>query len=726
MFYNASHSRRQAVDTLVDGLKRLEYRGYDSAGLCVDATNPNEVDIIRSHGNIAKLREAVDATQGVEWDRNLSTHVGIAHTRWATHGVPCVENAHPHKSDEAGQFVVVHNGIITNYKQLKEMLIRHGMTFYSETDTEVVAKLALYVFNLLKATQAPSFRQVGMEVMRQLQGAYAIIFKSPVHFPNEVVAIKIGSPLLLGIKSESDAGRYVNVAEEAVVSPASPHGTARAPRLSATTGPGHVVRAEVPMMEVHPEAPVSPTSDGANNDGMSRSESMNSITRLNRSMSINAVYPPTETMEYFLSSDAAAVIEHTRRVIYLEDNDLLYVTNGGFQIYHFDPEEEKLHHQPLDRDITTLEMELNDIMKGKYDHFMAKEIFDQVSSVQDTMRGRVNFETGQIRLGGIEKYARAIRMSRRLVICACGTSYNSAIATRSILEEMTGLPVQLELASDFLDRKSPIFRDDTCIFVSQSGETADTLKSLELCDEAGALLLGITNTVGSAIARKTHCGIHVNAGPEIGVASTKAYTSQIVAFVLLALYLGQDSKALEPRRQEIIRDLKSLPDKIQEVLDRDDEIRDLSAELKDKRSLLLMGRGWNNATCVEGALKIKEISYLHSEGINAGELKHGPLALVDEEMPLIIVATRAEGTDALIENAVNQVKSRSGTPIIMCYKHDLGLAEGARALVVPEICNALQCVVNIVPLQLISYHLAVIRGHNVDQPRNLAKSVTVQ
>merc|ERR1712117_471942 len=378
------------------------------------------------------------------------------------------------------------------------------------------------------------------------------------------------------------------------------------------------------------------------------------------------------------------------------------------------------------REITTLKMEIQQIMKGNFSSFMQKEIFEQPESVVNTMRGRINFEEENVTLGGIKDYVGEIKRCRRLLLIGCGTSYHSAIACRALLEELTELPVMVDLASDFLDRNTPIFRDDVCFFISQSGETADTLNALRYCKSRGALIVGITNTVGSTICRESHCGVHINAGPEIGVASTKAYTSQILSLTMFALVMTEDRISLQPRRSEIIQGLKALPDMIRRVLEQDSKVQEIAKQLYEKRSLLIMGRGFNFATCLEGALKVKELTYMHSEGIQAGELKHGPLALVDSTVPIVMIVMR-DHVFTKCMNALQQVTAREGRPILIVEQGDTETMQwGHHALEVPRSVDALQGILTVIPMQLLSYHLAVKRGCNVDCPRNLAKSVTVE
>merc|ERR1712018_737269 len=380
-----------------------------------------------------------------------------------------------------------------------------------------------------------------------------------------------------------------------------------------------------------------------------------------------------DAVEYFFASDASAIIEHTNRVIFLEDDDVAAIKNGTLSIHRANAD------GASGREICTLKMEIQQIMKGNYTTFMQKEIFEQPESIVNTMRGRIDFDNGTVKLGGIKAFVPEIRRCRRLLMIACGTSYHSAIASRQLLEELTELPVMVDLASDFLDRNTPVFRDDVCFFISQSGETADTLGALRYCKSRGALIVGITNTVGSTICRESHCGIHINAGPEIGVASTKAYTSQMLSLTMFALVMSEDRISLQPRRSEIIQGLKQLPDMIRRVLPLDSKVLEIAKELYEKRSLLIMGRGFNFATCLEGALKVKELTYMHSEGIQAGELKHGPLALVDSTVPIIMIVMR-DGVYKKCMNALQQVVARGGKPLVICQENDPNFSEGSEIL----------------------------------------------
>ncbi|XP_063969574.1 glutamine--fructose-6-phosphate aminotransferase [isomerizing] 2-like isoform X1 [Lytechinus pictus] len=670
--------RKAILELLINGLKRLEYRGYDSAGLAIDGGN-NEQDtntdrpirIIKKRGKVKALEEEIFTQEDLDFDLEYDTHCGIAHTRWATHGVPNAVNSHPQRSDDENEFVVIHNGIITNYKDIKKFIESKNIAFESDTDTEIIAKLIKYLYDN-RDDDKITFRELVESVIQQLEGAFALAFKSR-RFPGECVATRRGSPLLIGIKTKTKlASNYVPVLYK-------------------------------------------------DNRGMYYQPA----PQLERSFSSTTdfeVVGDAKEAEYFFASDASAIIEHTNRVIYLEDNDVAAIKDGALSIHRLKKEQ----GESISREVQTLKMEIQQIMKGNYRYFMLKEIFEQPESVINTMRGRVNFENKSVCLGGLQDHMNEILRCRRLLFLACGTSYHSAVATRQLIEELTELPVVVELSSDFLDRHTPVFRDDVAFFISQSGETADTLNALRYCKSRGALTVGITNTVGSSISRETHCGVHINAGPEIGVASTKAYTSQFISLVMFALMMNQDRLSFTSRRHEIIQELQDLPNKIKQVLEMDDQIKKLAEELVQKRSILLMGRGFNFSTCLEGALKIKELCYLHSEGILAGELKHGPLALVDEDMPVILVMMK-DGTYVKCQNALRQVVARKSKPIIICETGDEdALSTASRTIQLPRCVDCLTGILCVIPLQLLAYHIAVLRGFDVDCPRNLAKSVTVE
>ncbi|ELU13472.1 hypothetical protein CAPTEDRAFT_164953 [Capitella teleta] len=613
----------------------------------------------------------------MDYSKVFETHCGIAHTRWATHGEPNWVNTHPQSSGNEHDFVVIHNGILTNYKDIKAFLMKKGHVFDSETDTECIAKLIKHVFDTHKDQSKLSFRELVEGVVQQLEGAFALAFKSS-RFPGECVVTRRGSPLVIGVKSKTKLA------------------TDRFPIL------------------------FSKDHRGASNSFFS-----SALTLPGDDTSTLAPVGNHKEVEYFFASDASAIIEHTNQVIFLEDDDVAAVRNGMLTIHRIHRDQDE-GNELQSREITTLKMEIQEIMKGNYSSFMQKEIFEQPESVMMTMRGRVKFEEQQILLGGIKDYMQEIRRCRRLLFIACGTSYHSAIATRQLLEELTELPVMVDLASDFLDRSTPVFRDDVCFFISQSGETADTLLALRYCKQHGALIVGVTNTVGSTICRESHCGVHINAGPEIGVASTKAYTSQFISLVMFGLMMSEDRISKQARRREIIEGLKQLPDQIKEVLEMDDQINALARELYQQDSFLVMGRGYNYATCLEGALKIKELTYMHSEGILAGELKHGPLALIDKKMPVMMIVTR-DPVFRKCWNALEQVKARKGQPFLICNKGDTETQQQVdKFIAVPHTVDCLQGILTVIPMQLLSFHIAVLRGYDVDCPRNLAKSVTVE
>uniref|UniRef100_A0A8B9MZ12 Glutamine--fructose-6-phosphate aminotransferase [isomerizing] 1 n=2 Tax=Accipitrinae TaxID=8955 RepID=A0A8B9MZ12_9AVES len=661
--YHVPRTRREILETLIKGLQRLEYRGYDSAGVGVDGGNDKDweanackIQLIKQKGKVKALDEEVHKQQDMDLDIEFDVHLGIAHTRWATHGEPSPINSHPQRSDKNNEFIVIHNGIITNYKDLRKFLESKGYDFESETDTESIAKLVKYMYDNRDSDDI-SFTTLVERVIQQLEGAFALVFKS-VHYPGQAVGTRRGSPLLIGVRSEHKLS------------------TDHIPILYRT--------------------------------GKDKKGSCN----LSRVDSTTCLFPVEEkAVEYYFASDASAVIEHTNRVIFLEDDDVAAVVDGRLSIHRI----KRTAGDHPGRAVQTLQMELQQIMKGNFSSFMQKEIFEQPESVVNTMRGRVNFDDYTVNLGGLKDHIKEIQRCRRLILIACGTSYHAGVATRQVLEELTELPVMVELASDFLDRNTPVFRDDVCFFLSQSGETADTLMGLRYCKERGALTVGITNTVGSSISRETDCGVHINAGPEIGVASTKAYTSQFVSLVMFALMMCDDRISMQERRKEIMRGLKGLPDLIKEVLSMDDEIQKLATELYHQKSVLIMGRGYHYATCLEGALKIKEITYMHSEGILAGELKHGPLALVDKLMPVIMIIMR-DHTYAKCQNALQQVIARQGRPVVICDKEDIEtIKNNKRTIKVPHSVDCLQGILSVIPLQLLAFHLAVLRGYDVDR-----------
>lgn len=513
------------------------------------------------------------------------------------------------RSDPKSEFTVVHNGIITNYKELKALLETRGFVFETDTDTECIAKLAKYLYD---SHPDMDFTLLAKAVIKELQGAFGLLLKS-VHYPHEVIAARKGSPLVVGVKtSKKMKVDFVDV-EYSQDGGALPADTA-----------SHNVALRRPVGGL-----LDPNSLLAPQSLLHRSQSR-------AFLSDDGTPQPAE---FFLSSDASALVEHTKKVLYLEDDDIAHIHEGQLNIHRLKKDDGTSNV----RAIQTIELELQEIMKGKFDHFMQKEIFEQPESVVNTMRGRLDLANKTVTLGGLRQYMATIRRCRRLIFIACGTSYHSCMAVRGVFEELTEIPIAVELASDFLDRQAPVFRDDTCVFVSQSGETADSLMALRYCLERGALTVGIVNVVGSSISNLTHCGVHINAGPEIGVASTKAYTSQFVAMVMFALSLSEDRASKAKRREEIIEGLGKISDQFREILKLNDQIKELCAKfLQKQKSLLLLGRGSQYSTALEGALKIKEISYLHCEAVMSGELKHGVLALVDENLPIIMILTRDE------------------------------------------------------------------------------------
>ncbi|KAF8504825.1 L-glutamine D-fructose 6-phosphate amidotransferase [Russula emetica] len=679
-------TRKEICDILCNGLAREEYRGYDSAGIGIDGNAPGES--ARSPG----LRQRIAGAK-IDTTKVFNSQVSIAHTRWATHGPPSVVNCHPLRSDPNSDFIVVHNGIVTNAAALRLVLQNRGYKFESETDTEAVAILTKYVYDS-QPDKRITFTELVKAVLKELEGSFAFVFKSK-HYPDEAVTARRGSPLLVGVKTDKKLKvDFVDVefagqeTDQKITDSLSPTATATSSGLLAP-----------PI--VNPKIMRTQSRAFMSEDGL------------------------PQPIEFFVASDAAAIVEHTKRVLYLEDDDIAHIAEGELHIHRLRRGEDG-NQTPSTRSLETLEIEIAEIMKGKFNHFMQKEIYEQPESVVNTMRGRVNFDNNKITLGGLRAYLPYIRRGRRIVFSACGTSYHSCIATRAIFEELTEIPVSVELASDFMDRKTPIFRDDVCVFLSQSGETADTILGLRYCLERGALCVGVVNTVGSTISRETHCGVHINAGPEVGVASTKAYTSQYIALLMMALQLSEDRISFTERRQQIIAGLHSLPGQIRTVLSQDQALKEMAeGVLANSTSLLLMGRGYQYATCLEGALKIKEISYMHSEGILAGELKHGPLALIDENMPVIIVMTR-DSLYPKVQSAFSQITARKAQPIVICNEGDEGISKDVKTIRVPQTVDCLQGLLNIIPLQLLSYYLAVNKGFDVDFPRNLAKSVTTE
>ncbi|CAF90172.1 unnamed protein product, partial [Tetraodon nigroviridis] len=606
--YHVPRTRREILEILIKGLQRLEYRGYDSAGVGIDGgnskdweSNAKSINLIKQSGKVKALDEEIHKQKDIDLDLEFDVHLGIAHTRWATHGVPSPVNSHPHRSDKTNEFIVIHNGIITNYKDLRKFLESKGYEFESETDTETIAKLVKYMYDNRESDDI-SFATLVERVIQQLEGAFALVFKS-VHYPGEAVGTRRGSPLLMGVRSDH--------------------------KLSAD---------HIPVLYRSCEPTFFPVI-----------YIFSTFYLLLRKNSYECSF-----LIFFYFCHDSAVIEHTNRVIFLEDDDVAAVVDGRLSIHRI---KRTAGDYPA-RAIQTLQMELQQIMK--------------------------------VILGGLKDHIKEIQRCRRLILIACGTSYHAGMATRQVLEELTELPVMVELASDFLDRNTPVFRDDVCFFISQSGETADSLMALRYCKERGAL------TVGNP---------------------TTAYTSQFVALIMFALLMCDDKISMQPRRREIIQGLKVLPDLIKEVLSLDNEIQKLAEELYQEKSVLIMGRGYHYATCLEGALKIKEITYMHSEGILAGELKHGPLALVDKLMPVIMIIMR-DHTYTKCQNALQQVIARQvGTkvevrPIVNLRVKTITRPSmnSSHTINVPHCVDCLQGILSVIPLQLLSFHLAVLRG----------------
>ena len=598
---------RGATPLLLDGLKRLEYRGYDSAGVAV--LNGNGVETRKAAGKISRLEAALNASP-------VHGNLGIAHTRWATHGAPNECNAHPHV-DCKGNIAVVHNGIIENSNALKTHLESRGHKFVSETDTEVIAHLIEEAFD-------GNLEDAVIEALWQIEGTYGIAVVSGED-SDKIVAARKGSPLLVGL------------------------------------------------------------GDG----------------------------------EYFVASDASAILAHTREVVYLDDGDLAVLTRDGYRVID-------LRAKTLERSVHKIEWDLHQIERGGFDHFMLKEIFEQPETIENCMRGRLLDEEGTAKLGGLNMTDEELLKFDNVIITACGTSWHSALIGEHMMEELTRIPVEVEYASEFRYR-NPIVNDRTlCIVISQSGETADTLAAMREARNRGARTYGVVNVVGSTIPRESQGGIYVHAGPEIGVASTKAFTSQVVALSLLTLKIGRLKDVSVVRGKEIIEALRALPGQVKQILDRAGEIEALAEEFKRAQNFLYLGRGYNFPTALEGALKLKEISYIHAEGYPAAEMKHGPIALIDEMMPVVFIAPHDSVFDKVVSN-IQEVKARKGRVIAITSREEPALAgKMDYEFRIPETIDMLTPVLACIPLQLLAYYIAVKRGSNVDQPRNLAKSVTVE
>lgn len=605
---------RDAFPILIKGLQRLEYRGYDSAGVAMISPEGN-LNVYKKKGKVSDLLE-------FSKDKDKSGNIGIGHTRWATHGEPNDVNSHPHYS-QSNDLVIIHNGIIENYASIKEGLQKRGHTFLSQTDTEVLIHL---IEDIRQHEKGMKLGHAVMAALKQVNGAYAIVILDK-NDPDTLIAAKKGSPMVIGVGND----------------------------------------------------------------------------------------------EYFIASDASPIVEYTKNVVYIEDEHVAIIRRG----------QELKIRTIRDKEITPyvqeLEMELEAIEKGGYDHFMLKEIYEQPRSIFDSMRGRLNSETGHLKMGGIEEHETKFINAKRIIIIACGTSWHAGMVAEYLFEEYARIPVEVEYASEFRYRNPVIYQDDIVIAISQSGETADTLAAIELAKAKGAIIFGVCNVVGSSIARATHAGSYTHAGPEIGVASTKAFTAQVTVLTLMALHVAKAKGSMaESRYRQLLSEIESIPAKVEEVLKLNDSIKKIAAKYKDSTNALYLGRGYSFPVALEGALKLKEISYIHAEGYPAAEMKHGPIALIDDAMPVFVIATKGPNYEKVVSN-IQEVKARKGQIIAVVTAGDKdvkGMAD--HVIEIPETDESLVPLVSVVPWQLLSYHIAVMRGCNVDQPRNLAKSVTVE
>lgn len=602
---------REAYPVLIKGLKRLEYRGYDSAGV---ALLDNDLHVYKKAGKVSELEAFVA-------DKNINGNIGIGHTRWATHGVPNDTNAHPHMSN-SGQFALVHNGIIENYAPIKEQLQKSGYVFHSQTDTEVLVNLIEEV----KKQEKVSLEDAVRIALNQVVGAYAIVVIDKEN-NDRLIAARKGSPLVVGI------------------------------------GEG----------------------------------------------------------EFFVASDASPIIEYTKHVVYLDDQEYAIIDRDGtFTV-------KTLGNVEISPFIQQLQLDLESIEKGGFEHFMLKEIYEQPKVIKDAIRGRMNATDGWIKLGGVSEFANRINNAKRIIITACGTSWHSGLIAEYLIETLARVPVEVEYASEFRYRNPIVNESDVVIAISQSGETADTLAAIEIAKERQALVYGICNVIGSSIARATHAGSYTHAGPEIGVASTKAFTTQVVILTLMALQLAQQKGTISlSYLRQVLYELDNLHVKIEATLKLDSHIKEIAAKIQHVENALYLGRGYNFPVALEGALKLKEISYIHAEGYPAAEMKHGPIALIDENLPVIILATNESAYEKIVSN-VQEVKARKGIVIAVVNEGDTQIKQMADYVIeVPKTEEVLSPLITMIPLQLLSYHIAVMRGANVDQPRNLAKSVTVE
>lgn len=601
---------RQALPILLKGLKRLEYRGYDSAGV---ALLNRELKVFKTKGKVQDLEDIIPP--GLEYT------VGMGHTRWATHGVPNDVNAHPHLS-QSGSLAVIHNGIIENYGSLKEALTRKGHHFVSDTDTEVL----IHLVEEIQKNEKTSLEEAVRLALNEVVGAYAIVILSKDD-PSKLIAARKGSPLVIG------------------------HG---------------------------------------------------------------------ENGEFFLASDATPIVEYTRKVTYLNDGEIAFISNGDITIKTIHNVEKSLYMQEL-------EISLDAIEKGGYPHFMLKEIFEQPKSILDSFRGRIDSKTGEIRMRSLTEYEEKLRNIDRIVLLGCGTSWHAGLVAEYLFEELARIQVEVEYASEFRYRNPVISKNDLYIAISQSGETADTLAAMELAKEHNATVFGICNVVGSSIPRLSDAGAYTHAGPEIGVASTKAFTAQVTVLSLLALALANLRGTISKSQLKLyLAELETIPAKVEKALMLNESVIKIANTFKDARNFLYLGRGVNFPVALEGALKLKEISYIHAEGYPAAEMKHGPIALIDEEMPVVFIAIRKSNYDKVISN-IQEVKARKGVVIAIVTEGDTKVRDMADYVIeVPETEEIFSPLLTTIPLQLLSYHIAVLRGCNVDQPRNLAKSVTVE
>ncbi len=604
---------KEAYPILIKGLKRLEYRGYDSAGVALRNDNGN-LNVYKAKGKVSDLENYCA-------DKDITGHVGIAHTRWATHGEPSSKNAHPHYS-ESKNLAIIHNGIIENYADIKKNLMEKGVKFRSDTDTEVLVQLVEYVQNkkkldLLTAVQV---------ALHQVIGAYAIAILDK-NDPHQIIAARKQSPLVVGIGED----------------------------------------------------------------------------------------------EFFLGSDASPIIEYTDKVVYLDDENIAVIRLGEeLKVVSILNEEQQL-------EIKTVDIDLGQIEKGGYPHFMLKEIFEQPECLTNCMRGRVNVEADHVTLSALIDYRRQLLNAKRIIIVACGTSWHAGLIGKQIFETLCRIPVEVEYASEFRYRNPVVTKDDVVIAISQSGETADTLAAVQLAKHKGAFIYGVCNAIGSSIPRATDTGTYIHVGPEIGVASTKAFTGQVTVLTMIALALA-DAKGTVNREEylAIVKQLSEIPEKIKEVLKLNEQVADLARTFTYARNFLYLGRGFSYPVALEGALKLKEISYIHAEGYPAAEMKHGPIALIDSDMPVVVIATHNAMYEKVLSN-IQEIKARQGRVIALVTKGDDTIAKIAdRVIELPDCMECLEPLVATIPLQLLAYHIAVCKGKDVDQPRNLAKSVTVE